>query len=247
MLSPIHLPTAADEVADRLMAAIAMGEYIIGDRLPTERQLAEALRVSRAAIREAFARLEAVGVVETRRGRLGGSYVRSSWSQSSAAAVRHVLLPRWIEFEQLLDLRAMVEEIVGRAATERGTAEDLEAIQAGLDFFRSADAPHDEQIADAAFHRAILTAAHNPQLFALSRSLLSGTSLAFPFEPWGMPDNDRESYREALEQHEHIYEAIVARDVEEAGRATRRHFSLTIDMFRDTIERAQQDAQDSQD
>ncbi|MGI8578273.1 MAG: FadR/GntR family transcriptional regulator [Nocardioidaceae bacterium] len=239
LLSPIKRPTASSEVADRLMTAIAMGDYLPGDRLPTERQLAATLEVTRTSIREAIARLEAVGVIEVRRGRLGGSYVCRSWGEASAEAVRRTLVPRWPEFQQLLDLRGLIEDLVGRTAAERGTPGDFRTIRNALSIFAKAETPHDEQLADSAFHRAVLEATGNPQLFALSRSLLAGTSLAFPFEPWHTTESaDRCEFLNTLRDHEAICEAIVRRDVDEAGRVSRQHFTITVNTFRDVVERA---------
>lgn len=241
-LGPVHLATASGEVADRLMTAIAMGEFLAGDRLPPERELARIMAVSRAAIREALARLDGLGITETRRGRTGGAYVRSHWSDATADAIRHTLLPRWQEFEQLLDLRALVEEMVGRVAAERRTEEQLADIASALTLYRGATSPHDEQVADSAFHRAILLATNNPQLFQLSRTLLARSSLAFPFEPWGSDQGaDRAEFTKALADHETILDAVARRDPQIAGTVSRSHFAITVETFRGVVDRARTD------
>lgn len=240
VLSPVLLATASSEVADRLITAVAMGEFLPGDRLPPERELARIMAVSRTGIREALARLEAIGITETRRGRAGGAYVRSNWTEASADAVRHTLLPRWGEFEQLLDLRGLVEEIVGRAAAERRTDEQLKDIRAAFELYRQAATLHEEQVADSAFHRAILVATNNPQLYQLSRTLLARSSLAFPFEPWGTDQGpDRADFLEALADHEAILDALSAGDVELTGSLSRQHFGITVETFRAVVDRVQ--------
>src|SRR5256885_508909 len=92
-LRPVRVPTAAAEVADRLVTAIALGEYLPGERLPSERDLAALLGVGRSTIREASGRLLAAGLVDVRRGRQGGIYVRQRWTADSAEAGRR-RLPR---------------------------------------------------------------------------------------------------------------------------------------------------------
>lgn len=240
MLSPIQLPRAAEEVADRLMTAVAIGDYLPGDRLPPERELAATFGIGRAAIHDALGRLEAMGIVDIRRGRLGGAYVMASWGESSAHAIRQTLVPRWEEFEQLLDLRALVEELVGRTAAERRTMAQVNKITTALRAFRAAKSPHEEQLADSKFHAAVLAATGNPKLFALSRSLLAASTLSFPYEPWGTGQkSERTEFHKALDGHEAMCRAVTDGDVEMAGKLSRTHFTITIDTIRAVLARAQ--------
>src|SRR5262249_56398004 len=73
LLAPITLRTAGERIAERLVTAIALGEFVPGQRLPAERDLAAMLEVSRTTVREALQRLQAAGYVTARRGRGGGA------------------------------------------------------------------------------------------------------------------------------------------------------------------------------
>ncbi|MBF6842225.1 winged helix-turn-helix domain-containing protein, partial [Acinetobacter baumannii] len=73
--APLKIYSRGEEIADRLVAAVAVGEYLPGARLPSERELAVALGVGRMTVREAITQLVSQGTLETRRGRNGGSYV----------------------------------------------------------------------------------------------------------------------------------------------------------------------------
>ncbi|HET7247701.1 MAG TPA: winged helix-turn-helix domain-containing protein, partial [Streptosporangiaceae bacterium] len=75
MLAPITLQTAGERIAERFVTAIALGEFVPGQRLPPERELAAMLEVSRTTVREALQRLQAAGYVTARRGRGGGTFV----------------------------------------------------------------------------------------------------------------------------------------------------------------------------
>ncbi len=240
VLSPVKVQSVATEVADRLMTAVAIGDYLPGERLPGERELATILDVSRATVREAIGRLQAVGIVEIKRGRTGGAYVRASWTEATASAVRRTLLPRWPELEQLFDLRCLVEGLVARTAALRRTDEDLAAMRVALDGYAQARTLGQEQVADAAFHGAVLAATGNPKISALSRDMLTRVSLGFPVEPYG--EDDPEDYQRALIEHRKIYEAIAAGDAEQAGSLAEEHFTLTSDMMRAMLERAQERA-----
>jgi DNA-binding FadR family transcriptional regulator len=234
VLRPVRLPTAAAEVADRLITAIAIGEYLPGERLPAERELAQILDVSRSTVREAVGRLLAVGIVDIRRGRQGGTYVRESWTGASAEAVRRTLLPRWTEMEQLFDLRCLVEGMIARVAAQRRTGEDIERMRGALGGYASAQTQRQEHAADIAFHQAVVAATRNSQIAALRRDLLTRVSLGFPVEPY---DGAPAVYRRALGEHTALYEAIAAGNAERAGQIAQSHFSITNETLREVLSR----------
>src|SRR5271157_5382275 len=85
LLTPITMQTAGERIAERIVTAIALGEFVPDQRLPTERDLAAMLEVSRTTVREALQRLSAAGYVTTRRGRAGGTFVRTGRGPDSDA------------------------------------------------------------------------------------------------------------------------------------------------------------------
>ncbi len=106
-----------DEITDRLVTAVAIGEYLPGSRLPSERELAASLRVGRMTVRAALARLVELGLVETRRsGRSGGTYVLQQWPESSTAAVGRTLTMRIDELRDRCDAICRIHGAVRRAA-----------------------------------------------------------------------------------------------------------------------------------
>jgi GntR family transcriptional regulator, transcriptional repressor for pyruvate dehydrogenase complex len=234
LLRPVRLQTVAAEVADRMMTAIAIGEYLPGDRLPSERDLAQTLQVSRSTVREAIGRLSAGGIVDIRRGRQGGAYVRESWTEASAEAVRRTLLPRWEEMEQLFDLRCLVEGMVARAAAQRRRAADVRRLRAALAQFAAADTHQEKHDTDIGFHQAVLAATRNPQIARLSRDLLTRISLGFPIEPF---DTAPAVYRRALAEHTALCDAIAQGEVERAGQIAQGHFTITTKAVRNALTR----------
>jgi GntR family transcriptional repressor for pyruvate dehydrogenase complex len=238
LMAPLNIPTAVDEITDRLITTIALGEILPGARLPAEREIATMLEVSRTTVREALGRLAAIGLVEIRRGRNGGAYVQTSWTEASASAVQRTLLPRWEELEQLFDLCALVEESVARTAAERRTEEDVARIRQAHAEFVAADGYVEEQRTDDLFHQAIKDAAKNPQLSSLNRDLVTRISLGFPFEPWRDPALGGDGSRRALAEHTELADAIAAQDIERAGRVARKHSFISAEIIRETLERA---------
>ncbi|HEX9042935.1 MAG TPA: winged helix-turn-helix domain-containing protein, partial [Trebonia sp.] len=76
LISPLAAAGRADEVVQRVSQAIQLGLFVDGEQLPPETDFAAQLGVSAMTLREALASLRQRGLVETRRGRTGGTFVR---------------------------------------------------------------------------------------------------------------------------------------------------------------------------
>ncbi len=227
-LLPLDRRNAAQQIADRVVTAIALGEFVEGQRLPAERELARMLGTARPTIREALQRLESQGFVAIHRGRNGGAFVQPFDSAAARDSVRQTLLPTWAEFEVLFDFRTLIEGLVAATAATRRTPGDVSAIESALDAYRGAsDSRESSRSADEALHRAIATATHNRYLLELSAELRAKVSLGFLAEPYSPVLR-----RRALEQHPALVAAIVDGDAERAARLAGEHFGLTEKMFR---------------
>lgn len=234
MIEPLQLRNAAEQIAERLVTAIALGEFVPGQRLPTERELETMLDVNRRSIRDAIHSLEGAGYVEIRRGRNGGAYVRAAWGPQSAEMVRRTLLPNWKQFEWLFDLRRLVESLIAEAAAERWEDADKPSIDAALDAYIAAENDREaSRAADQALHTAIARATQNPYLARLSMHLRAQVSLGFQAEPFSPSIRER-----AIEQHAALVGAVLERRGEDAAAIARDHFGLTEGALRDVIDRA---------
>lgn len=135
--APIGDEGRAELVETRLLRAISSGAFIEGDRLPSEHELSQLFGVAVVTVREALGHLRHQGVIETRRGRNGGSFVRTSLgavTEFNAAAL--IEMPR----AALVDLGLLYEVIVaacGEYACRRATAEELDVVQGVLEDARS--------------------------------------------------------------------------------------------------------------
>jgi GntR family transcriptional repressor for pyruvate dehydrogenase complex len=228
---------AGEILADQIVTAIALGEFVPGQRLPSERELADALGVSRATVRDAVGRAAAMDLVEVRRGRTGGAYIRSPWSATSAAAVRAFLEPRWTALEHVMDMRHLVEALVARTAAERRNRDDVRAIKAALRDYERASDLRDAQEADLRLHHAVARATHNERLLELREQLLAEVSLGFAVEPF-----TRAIYDRALPEHQALAAAVADKDEPAAWQLGKQHFTITADELRATLARAISDA-----
>ena len=116
MFKPIKLSRLSDEVIDQLKESILLGHFKAGDRLPSERELAEEFQVSRVAIREALRALENSGFITTRQGATGGAYVTDLTFEHLANAFLDLFLANKISIPELYQVRLLIEPEVARLA-----------------------------------------------------------------------------------------------------------------------------------
>lgn len=232
--APIVSRRVAEDVVDRLVTAFALGLYVPGQQLPPERELAAMLGVSRTTVREALRQLGEDGYLEVRRGRTGGTFVRSDWGPRSAEHVRRQLVARWDEFEAIFDARTLLEPLIARTAAERRTEADLGPIRAALRDYLDAPDHDASRRADARLHVAIAQATHNRILVETSVDLRTRISLNLGAEPY-----TDEVRRTAIRQHQDLVAAVAEGRAEDAARIAAVHFTLSETLMRDLAERAQ--------
>lgn len=213
------------QVADQLRALIDSGEYAVGSRLPTERDIAEQLKVSRPTVREALIALEVEGRVRIRVG--SGIYV----SEPAALASP---LPATAMIEgpfELLRAREFVEGAIAEQAATLARPDDIARIDASLHAMANTQHPGDaSMIHDRAFHVAVAGCLDNAVLVRVVGELFDQrlnpyfAKLAHYFE-------NPESWRAALSEHQAIRDAIVARDPEAARIKMREHLVRSQERF----------------
>lgn len=233
-------PSVVDLVVDRLVTAIAVGEYLPGSRLPTERDLASSLAVGRATVRSALARLSQQGLLETVRGRGGGSFVREQWGATSGESVQRALATRWEDMLDTLEAVRLLHGTIARAAAENRTETDIHALRTRLEDYRVAETGQASQKADERLHLAIGEAAHNATLRDVLLQLESKISLTAPAHLWGSSEGMREMELRALADHEQLVEAISERSPETAGTIGAEHVRIDLELFEKALHKAGQ-------
>ena len=192
-----------------------------GDRLPSERVLAGALKVSRVSLRQATVSLEVQGLLEVRHG--GGIYVRSLDVDPERLKT---MLTRRRRLPDVLDAREAIECMLARLAAQRRTDADLAAIDEALAAMAANIAEGGiGNEADRAFHMAIALASKNKLLSDVMAALadpIHETRLESLGEP-GRPVR-------SLGDHRRIAEAIRREDPRAAEAAMRRHLKIVSDI-----------------
>jgi GntR family transcriptional repressor for pyruvate dehydrogenase complex len=236
--TPIVSAPRSDEITDRLITAIAVGEYLPGSRLPPERTLAASLKVGRMTVRQALAELVEKGLIETQRGRGGGSFVREQWGPGSDAPVQRTLSARLGTLRDTLDAVGWMHGTIARAAAERRTAHDVEVLDDRLETYRSADSGLPSQKADERLHLAIGEATHNATLPSLLLDLESRISISAPAHLWGSPVGMRQMELRALRDHENLVAAIVDGRADDASRIASAHVHIDLELIEAALARS---------
>ncbi len=219
----LRLQTAPEQIADRILAAIAVGILYPGDRLPSERELTSILDVSRTTLRQAISRLSALGVLEAHRGRQGGTFVRTLRPRSiESAAVLRALGPIWEQLEAMLDYRNLVQQMIARTAARRRDEDDCLKMSAALQAYASSTSSAESRRADHSIHDAVTKATKNSYLIPLNKELATAANLGFTSHPYSAELHDR-----ALQQHKALVEAIINGDADAAERLAEEHFLVT--------------------
>ena len=215
-------PKVPELVMDSLLKAMEAGTIRVGEELPPERDLAEALGISRNSLRECLAIMSFMGIVENRgnrkilvknadRFRKARSLIGLSYSQDT--------------FEDFMEFRRTNEREIARLACIRATEEDLERLRNSVERLE-ADATDFE--ADVDFHVNLAYASHNT-IFAAMLNYVNSLILELRMRFF-----EREEYHgKTAEAHRRIYEAVKARDEELAVYEMGRHLKI-IENYDDT-------------
>lgn len=230
------------QISDRLITAIATGEFLPGSRLPAERDLAGLLHVGRTSVRAALAVLHDRGLIDTQRGRGGGSFVKVQWTPDSHAAVARTLRSRWSDILDRLEAMRSLHGAIARAAADRRDDSDIEVLRSRRGAYEAASSGREKQIADASLHLAISDAAKNGTLKSMLMTLEQEISIGAPLHLWGEPDSMAASEDRALREHAQLVDAIVAGDADTADEVAREHARIDLELLEIARQRAERAA-----
>jgi DNA-binding FadR family transcriptional regulator len=207
-----------EQLIEKLESLVLKGVISPGGQLPSERQLAGLLSVSRASLRQALKVLQVMGVLEVRAG--SGNYLSDAAKEILKVPPRILVPLKGLTEAELFEVRRSMEAEAAAAAAERATPADLEAMRIQLDGMK---ANANDRIAygahDLAFHNAIATASCNRcfmWFLSLANKVLYQALLRRPM---------RRGMKSSIEEHENIFRAIESRDPDLARTEMLKHVS----------------------
>ncbi|MDO8212000.1 FadR/GntR family transcriptional regulator [Conexibacter sp. CPCC 206217] len=215
---------AFEQIIVQIEDAIIGGRLQLGDRLPSEREMAETFGVSRASVREALRVLEMFGVVVARRGTgpEAGSVLAAETQSGLQNVLRlHAGLLR-IPTHDIVDVRAALERQVAEQAARNATPESLEQLRRLIDDMSKAPSIGVYHARDTEFHVQLARASGNALLPVLMEALRGAMRRAMVDGFARLTDWQQERDR-LVEEHRAILDRIEQRDPDGAAEALRRH------------------------
>ncbi len=220
---PIEQLRAHEYVAEQIRRQIGLHLVPVGGSLPSERELSTMFGVGRATVQAAVRLLEAERIVETRRGRHGGTFVVAHGEDDIAKDYLLVRLRRDRErIRQALRFRRTVDMLAAGLAAKQRSTEELKAIRVA--HARTADADTDVSFMahDTEFHLALARAAHNSFVYDAveqMRLVLNDAIAALP---------ESKGWRgRTIKEHAAILQAIETGSSDAASAAMTRHVNGT--------------------
>ncbi|HEY2203246.1 MAG TPA: GntR family transcriptional regulator [Pseudonocardia sp.] len=247
LFAPLDQTGRAEAVTRRLVDAISLGLLTEAEQLPSESELAGRFGVSTVTVREALVALRQLGLVETRRGRGGGSFVRAPRAASTAASAwtRRLRAVSLSELRDLGDHYAAVAGAAARLAAERSSAEDLARLELACRDIRGAEGPALSR-AERVFHLELAAAAQSPRLTHQELALqaeqggllwlplyepraASGPASASPSGDGGGDPREAAGPGDAHAAHRDIARAVADGDGDAARAHTEEHILAAVD------------------
>lgn len=208
----------AGEIADRLTEAIHLGLFRDGQQLPPEAEFAQQLGVAPMTLRESISTLRERGLVETRRGRNGGTFVKRSLEPPAEPDLVRLGEISVSALRDLADEQQAISGMAARLAAERATSRSVRRILELVDQLSVAASRGARMKADSRFHVEVAIATRSDRLVR--------REVALQAESAGMlwlPHLDDDDIAAIGREHHDIATAIAAEDGESAQRAAESH------------------------
>jgi GntR family transcriptional repressor for pyruvate dehydrogenase complex len=234
VFSPVDSTGRAEAVARRLTDAIRLGLLRHDEQLPSEQDLAARFGVAVVTVREALTQLRGQGLVRTRRGRGGGSFICAPGDAAASVLRAQLAALRLGEIRDLVDHYAAISGTCARLAAERADEEDLGRLEEAHRALPAADGPGARRRAEGQFHLELAAAAQSPRLTREEIALQAGAASLL----W-LPHVEEAAAREAGDRHGRLCAAVGAGDAARARDVAEAHvgelFTRLRDLRRDAI------------
>jgi len=215
--APPRKRNLCSRLVEELGSRIVRGDLPPGDVLPTEAVLGKEFRASRSVVRDAVKTLAAKGLLDprTRTGTRVLAPIHWNLLDLDVLGWRYAAMPRAQFFQELFEIRRMIEPAAAALAAERATDKDIAALADAYAAMQTTDHASDNAIdADMRFHRAVLTCSHNDLLAQMGSVIGVGLLISFRIAS--------HSYGVSLPMHGQVLEAIRRHDSEGARKAMER-------------------------
>jgi len=217
MLRAVRKKRAYEEIIKQIRTLIEKGKLKQGDRLPTERELSETFKVSRATVRDAILSLQRMNLVDRRQG--DGTYVVASSEEALIQPLADCLFQERDDLLEIFALRKIVEPEVAQLASEHATPEGIVELESILQRQEEALVRGENPVQeDSRFHQQLARMSRNR---VLERLLIALVGLLTKTRERYLQTQERKT--RSLRGHRLILEALKKGDVRGARQAMRHH------------------------
>ncbi len=202
----------SDQIIDQIRDAILSGKLKPGDRLASEKELADRFEVSKATMREAMRVLEVLGSTETRKGTSGGIFIAEVSMRTTIHSIINFLHFQALSIKEITMLRYLIEPTVARIAVSKITDQDIQNLKKIVG--ERAAGGENEVSKEIGFHRYLARLAENTLLILIVDfvdNLLDSIKSKIKLGP--------DFYREVRKSHLQILDCIIKKDASGAGTA----------------------------
>lgn len=213
-LTPPKKGRLNDQILSQIKHLIFSKNLEVGERLPSERELSNQLKVSRVVIREAFRSLEQSGMVEIKPGAMGGAFVTDNFYFPLFSSVYDLFRNQRLKLSHFYEARRAVECFTIKLAAQKATRKDIQRLRT-INRRLIEDVHQKERLREhnTAFHIAIVDLSGNPLLKLIAQSL-------FELLNQLLPESTQTSkyFKDTYDRHEAILEAMEKKDLEQCER-----------------------------
>ena len=232
-MKPVTRVSQTDVVVEQIKEFLLSDAIQVGQKLPTEKEFCETLRVGRSTVREAIRALQVMGYVKIYPGR--GAFLETKDLDDATPAIVSWLASNKVQVEDIVEVRIGLETLAAKLATERATAEDLDALDRVRLAFEEALVSADyEKLGklDEEYHQTLIDASKNYLLTALNK-VVAVAFVEFRDKSFRI----KEHAANAVIPHRDILNALRLRDADLAQVFVRRHLEKIREDRENTVKR----------
>ncbi len=221
MFDSVKSDKVSQHIIDQIRNAIFEGRLRPGDKLPSERELVEKFKVSKATLREALRSLEVLGFLEIRKGVSGGPFVTEVDMTKARDSFTNFLLFKNLSLKDLSEVRLLLEPYIAEKATLAITQEDLSRLEKLIKESEHAiknNISFESRKGEIEFHRIIASITGNPILMFIldfvENLLIDTKEILRP---------GKEFSGKVLRAHKRIYNGLLERNLKKVHEEMVRH------------------------
>lgn len=231
LFTPFKTKRAFEEIADQIKQLIYSGVFKPGDKLPSERELANQFKAGRMVVREALRTLEHSGLIFIRQGSSGGAFIKDIDTTPIIRSISDMIKTGNVTLQNLTEVRLGIEMLILQLAFEKMTDEDLVLLKKNIE-------ESEEKVLkgvrileeNTEFHILLAKATKNPLYETIIRSIMEVTKSFMVSVNPGM-----EYVNRVLSYHKEIHDSITEKNFQKAKEKMKEHL---LDINKKVIELA---------